>query len=319
MIHARAVKELVTAAGALALVLAVPARAEDQSTSAGQTMQHGADRADQAASRAGSAAGSAAQDTGNAAQSAGTSAAEATEGAAQKINHKDMKEARKVLAKLHADNQAEIQAGQMAESQAQSDQVKEFAQHLVNDHQKLDKKVTDLAEANNIQLQSKDEKKDLDKATKDLSKLSKKSGADFDKAWVDAQVKDHQQDLKDAKQARQKAQKAKDGAMTALLDQAIPGLQHHLAMAKDLKSSVGQEQGMRQGRRPSGSSMGSSGTGYSTGSSASDTGSSSGSMGSSGSSSSAPATSAPETGAAPGSRGGTGTAPTGAPPEKHNQ
>ena len=49
------------------------------------------------------------------------------------------------LQKLHADNQAEVQMGQMGAQQAQSPEVKQFAEQMQTDHQKADQKLTEQA------------------------------------------------------------------------------------------------------------------------------------------------------------------------------
>src|SRR5438045_2856339 len=59
-----------------------------------------------------------------------------------------------VLNGLHRLNQAEIAVGKLAEDRAQSDQVKDYAKHLVNDHTDADSKVMYLAKKHKIELRT---------------------------------------------------------------------------------------------------------------------------------------------------------------------
>ena len=51
-----------------------------------------------------------------------------------------------ILPKLHALNQSEIQAGQLASTKACNAQVKQYGQTLVNDHTSMDQQVTQMAQ-----------------------------------------------------------------------------------------------------------------------------------------------------------------------------
>jgi predicted outer membrane protein len=57
-----------------------------------------------------------------------------------------------VLIQLHLANQMEIDAGNLAEKQAQSKDVKSFAKELVRDHKLADKGVTELAKNKKVKL-----------------------------------------------------------------------------------------------------------------------------------------------------------------------
>jgi predicted outer membrane protein len=62
-----------------------------------------------------------------------------------------------VLNKMHSSNQFEIQLAQLADRNASSAKVKQYAARLVRDHQNADKKVTDLANKLGIQLTAMDD------------------------------------------------------------------------------------------------------------------------------------------------------------------
>lgn len=86
-------------------------------------------------------------------------------------------------------NKAEIELGKMAQSQASNSEVKAFAKKMVEDHGKAGKELEQL-----VRQEKGTMPKDLDQTHKDLKdKLSKLSGAEFDKQYMEAMVKGHQQ------------------------------------------------------------------------------------------------------------------------------
>jgi putative membrane protein len=69
-----------------------------------------------------------------------------------------------------------------------------------------------------------------------MKMLDAKSGADFDKDFVEAMVKDH----KDAVKAFEKAAtEANDAEVKAFATKTLPTLKHHLSMAEALQQKVG--------------------------------------------------------------------------------
>ncbi len=86
------------------------------------------------------------------------------------------------------DGNAEIELGKMAEQKATSPEVKRFAQMMVSDHTQAAAQLKQIAATYNIQPDSK-----LDDKHQDLmNKLSKLSGADFDREYMSAMVDNHQ-------------------------------------------------------------------------------------------------------------------------------
>jgi len=157
------------------------------------------------------------------------------------------------LEKIHAAHQCELLMGQLG-SRAQSADVKQFAEHMQEDHHKADQKLTQAAQSLGVSLEGKTFQKERDKAMKDMEKLQSKTGTDFDKEFMSRMVKLHEKDLKDVESAAKDARKANYTELASLLDQTRSGMKGHLDHAKQLRASVdrgGGEQ-MRQGRRPAG-------------------------------------------------------------------
>ena len=94
-------------------------------------------------------------------------------------------------------NIAEVELGRMALDKAVNPDVKKFAQMMVDDHTKANEDLTTLASQDNIAIPS-----GLDDKHNDLrDKLAKKTGADFDKDYIDAMVDGHK-DVMDKLESR---------------------------------------------------------------------------------------------------------------------
>jgi putative membrane protein len=189
------------------------------------------------------------------------------------------------LQKLHAANQGEVQMGQMGAQMAQDPQVKQFAQQMVDDHSKNDQQLTSMAQTMGIQLTGKDFQDKQKEAQKDMQKVQGKTGAEFDKAYMDQMVKDHEKDVKEVGKLAKKAHDAKQTELASMLDQTHSKMQSHLDMAKQIQKST-KDQAKSAGRSGSSSSMGTGSSGSDSKSSHSTSDSSTSGTGSSSSKSS---------------------------------
>src|SRR6185369_12140995 len=70
---------------------------------------------------------------------------------------------------------------------------------------------------------------------KDMDALSAKSGKDFDKAYIDDMVKDHEKDVAEFEKA---SKDARDADLKAWVTKTLPTLQGHLKMAKETQKKV---------------------------------------------------------------------------------
>jgi putative membrane protein len=96
---------------------------------------------------------------------------------------------------------AEVQLGQLAQQKSQSEDVKQFAQKMVEDHTQLGEQMKPIAQ----QLGVKEPKGPSKKDKQLMAKLEGLSGPQFDEAYIQAMVKDHQEDLKEFKDEAQTA------------------------------------------------------------------------------------------------------------------
>ena len=124
----------------------------------------------------------------------------------------------------------EVQLATLALSNSSSAKIKEFAQMMLDDHQKANDELKALAQKKNISLPNalSEEKQ------KKFNDMSEKKGEDFDKEYCDQMVKDHKDVVEMFEKARDKAE---DPEIKAWASEKLPALQHHLTMAEQMKDA----------------------------------------------------------------------------------
>jgi len=122
----------------------------------------------------------------------------------------------------------EVEAGKLAQSKASDPNVKSFGEKLEKDHAAANDELVKLANSKHVELPAGPSRSER----KDIEKLGKLSGRDFDKQFVSMGVKDHEKDIKKFEKA---SGKAKDPELKAWIDKTLPTLREHLAMAQKLK------------------------------------------------------------------------------------
>jgi len=132
------------------------------------------------------------------------------------------------LKKAIEGNFAEVSMGDLAQKNGQSDGVKAYGKMLSTDHSAANQKALDAAKR--LEMNPPAEPNAKQKA--DYERMSKMSGAGFDKMFAAHMVADHQKDIAEYK----KASKSKDAAGEYASAQ-IDTLQKHLDDAKSLKTS----------------------------------------------------------------------------------
>jgi len=128
-------------------------------------------------------------------------------------------------------NLAEIETGKLAASKAQSDAVKQFAQHMVDEHSALLKQGSELAAAKGLPVPSSPGVEHQVAKTK----LQVMTAASFDRAYMEQMVKDHNSTLE---LLNKTVAEASDPQLRAQAQQAIPHVQQHLEMAQRLASQT---------------------------------------------------------------------------------
>jgi len=140
---------------------------------------------------------------------------------------------RKFLEKAASGGMFEVQAGQLAEQKSANDQVKEFGKKMADDHSKVGDELKQIAGNKSAQVPAT-----LDKSEqKEMTKLQKLSGTDFDKEYMKRMVSDHKDDVSAFKK---EASSGKDADLKSFASKTLPTLQEHMTLAQTTYDSVKQ-------------------------------------------------------------------------------
>jgi putative membrane protein len=136
---------------------------------------------------------------------------------------------RRFVTKAADGGQAELAVAKLAAEKASNAEVKSFAQKLVDDHSKVNDELKGIAGQKNVKL---DDDNDHDRAYK---RLSKKSGAEFDREFVEHMIDEHEKDVKMFEKA---AKDAKDSDVRSFAAKHVDHLREHLRQAESLRAST---------------------------------------------------------------------------------
>ena len=138
-----------------------------------------------------------------------------------------------IVAILDFANESDSAFGALAVKKAKSADVKKFARLMEGEHHALRVQGQQLAKKLNVTPQPPANFDMPDKQKAAMADLESKSGADFDKAYIDHEVQYHELVLQTAQQAEAAAQSPE---LKALIQKAAPTIQKHLDMAKQIQS-----------------------------------------------------------------------------------
>jgi putative membrane protein len=132
--------------------------------------------------------------------------------------------------KAAQDGLKQVELGNLALSKSSNEDVKKFAQRMVDDHKAANAELATIAQTKGIKVPTALNKKQ--QAT--VHAMSKKSGAAFDAAYAKDAVSDH------AKAVRlfEQGEKLKDPEISSFARKTLTTLQEHKSMADSLKSEV---------------------------------------------------------------------------------
>jgi putative membrane protein len=136
------------------------------------------------------------------------------------------------IAEAAQDGRSEVELGQLAASKASSPAVKKLAQKMVADHTKANQQLESLPQASQA-LQSATPPP---QAGGTADRLSQLSGKEFDRAFVEQVIQDHENAISRFKEA---AASAQDPDVKRFASQTLPTLEQHLQMAKSAQKALG--------------------------------------------------------------------------------
>jgi putative membrane protein len=148
---------------------------------------------------------------------------------------------------------AEVELGRLATEKGTSDEVKKFGQRMVDDHGKANDELKSLAQSKSIPLPTAIDAKD--KALE--NRLSKLSGAAFDRAYMQHMLSDHRTDISEF---QYEARSGQDSDVRGFASKTLPTLQEHLKMAESANGAVATSGVKTSGVKKTPATTGTSGT-----------------------------------------------------------
>jgi putative membrane protein len=128
----------------------------------------------------------------------------------------------------------EVQGGKLAQQRGTSQAVRSFGEHMINDHSEANTGLKEIATQKGAALPTQ-----LSQGQNStLQHLAGLSGGEFDKAYAQAMVKGHTEAVNQFQQA---AKNVTDADLRAWAQTALPLLQEHLRMAREMQAAVQNE------------------------------------------------------------------------------
>jgi len=141
-----------------------------------------------------------------------------------------------IVALLDEANMADSAAGSIAATKGTSSEVREFARRMMRDHHTLRAQGQALAKKLNVTPAAPSDDPVMPMAQDETNTLnSTAKGKDFDKAYIDAEVKVHKAVLDLATKAAGQTQNTE---LKNLIQKAAPVIQGHLTKAESIQKSL---------------------------------------------------------------------------------
>ncbi|MBB4038886.1 putative membrane protein [Microvirga flocculans] len=126
-------------------------------------------------------------------------------------------------------NLAEVAVGQLAQQKGNSEGVKNFGRQLETDHSAANQKAMSVATSMGVTPPTGPNKHQREV----YQKLSKLSGAAFDRAFIKEAMTDHKKDVAEY----EKEAKRQNDPVAGYAGETLPALQNHLKMAESLSAA----------------------------------------------------------------------------------
>jgi putative membrane protein len=139
---------------------------------------------------------------------------------------------RQFVMKAAMSDMAEIELGRLAVAQGASDSVKQFGQRMVDDHTRTSQQLMQIVSTAGVTPPSA-----LDpKHRAVVAKMSRLSGAEFDRAYAKQMVKNHQEAVS---LFQRESARGTHSELKAFAAATLPALQEHLSMSRAMAGGHG--------------------------------------------------------------------------------
>jgi putative membrane protein len=141
-----------------------------------------------------------------------------------------------VLAMLDTIDRSEIDAAHLAKQKASSEDVRSFASRMLSEHQAMTQESRQLGQVMNVQPEMPALASTAEKTHQEtMEELRNKSGRDFDQAYIEYQIKMHEQAIG---LVRDTAGSVDNSRLQRHLRQARPELESHLSAARAVEQQL---------------------------------------------------------------------------------
>lgn len=120
---------------------------------------------------------------------------------------------------------AEVKLGELAQKNAKDPAVKKFGKLMVDDHSKSNQKLKSIASKKGVTLPTTLS----DEMQKKYDELAQKTGAEFDKAYIELMEEDHKEDIDKFKDY---VDDGKDPELKRFAQECLPVLRTHRMVAR---------------------------------------------------------------------------------------
>ena len=131
------------------------------------------------------------------------------------------------VTKASSAGMAEVKAGELALQKTNNATIKSFAQKLIKDHKQANKELQTLAGRKGWALSKNID----DECQRELDKLASATAQEFDRTYLEVQLKAHESAVK---LFQAEAEAGQDGSLKIWAGKTLPTLRDHLQMAKEL-------------------------------------------------------------------------------------
>ena len=161
-----------------------------------------------------------------------TKKGESTTGTSERFNARLSASDRRFITEAAHGGMFEVELGREVASKATNDDVKQFAQRMVDDHGKANDQLKKLAGDKGVDVPSS-----LDAKHKaEMDRITKLSGAELDKSYMSNMLRDHEKDVREFRHA---SEQATDPEVKSFASSTLPTLEEHLRLAKETAPKVG--------------------------------------------------------------------------------
>lgn len=152
----------------------------------------------------------------------------------------DEEDRREFVEETSSTSRMEVEMAQLAQQKAQHEDVRSFAQKMQNDHSDANDRLSSLVQQENIPMSQTMDEDHSD----ELDDLRDKEGSEFDEAYLDKTIDNHEKLIDKFENMRDKSANAANQEMSSWVDTRLQTLREHRDEAERIKERIGGNDGL---------------------------------------------------------------------------